>query len=211
MRVRLEDSDRHLFEIDATERAITYCLAFVRPAYELGVAICTGAAHSRATIHTMFETIIVPLDGSELAEAALTPALELRERFGAHLLLLRSIESEAERLTEAAVFGEAAVSAAVNVDVVDRMIEAERGEATAYLEAVKKRLGAAVAAESEVRAGPAVEAIISLAAEREGALIVMSSHGRGGLGRLVFGSVADAVLRESHLPVLLIRPQAAGA
>ncbi len=159
----------------------------------------------------MFETIIVPLDGSELAEAALTSALELRERLGAHLLLLRSIESEAERLTEAAVFGEAAVSAAVNVDVVDRMIETERGEATAYLEALKKRLGAVVAAESEVRAGPAVEAIISLAAEREGALIVMSSHGRGGLGRLVFGSVADAVLRESHLPVLLVRPQAGGA
>jgi len=41
---------------------------------------------------------------------------------------------------------------------------------------------------------------------QEVSLIAMSTHGRGGLGRLVFGSVADAVLRQTHLPVLLVRP-----
>jgi nucleotide-binding universal stress UspA family protein len=62
--------------------------------------------------------------------------------------------------------------------------------------------------DTEVREGPAAVTIIQAAGSLQGPLIVMSSHGRGGLGRLVYGSVADAVLRESHIPVLLVRPPA---
>ena len=49
--------------------------------------------------------------------------------------------------------------------------------------------------------------IVDLAAENDGTLIVMCTHGRSGLGRWIMGSVADRVLRSSHSPVLLIRPQ----
>jgi nucleotide-binding universal stress UspA family protein len=56
-----------------------------------------------------------------------------------------------------------------------------------------------------VAEGEAADAIVEQAAENGANLIIMSSHGRGGLGRLVFGSVADAVLRHSPVPVLLLR------
>jgi nucleotide-binding universal stress UspA family protein len=51
----------------------------------------------------------------------------------------------------------------------------------------------------------AADAIVDTAHERNAGLIVMASHGRGGLGRALFGSVADSVLRRSRVPVLLIR------
>jgi nucleotide-binding universal stress UspA family protein len=51
----------------------------------------------------------------------------------------------------------------------------------------------------------ATEAILEEAQREPGTLVVMSTHGRGGLGRLVFGSVAQAVLERSHVPLLLIR------
>jgi nucleotide-binding universal stress UspA family protein len=158
----------------------------------------------------MFETIIVPLDGSELAEAALTPALELNKRLGSRLLLLRAIESEAQRLTQAAIFADQPAAAAANVEMVEKVVAAEREEATQYLAALKQRLGGEARVETMIGEGPAADVIKSTAVETPGALIVMSSHGRGGLGRLVFGSVADAVLRESGVPVLLLRSQESG-
>jgi nucleotide-binding universal stress UspA family protein len=54
--------------------------------------------------------------------------------------------------------------------------------------------------------GPAAEAIVEAAHFRKADLIVMSSHGRSGLGRLVLGSIAETVLRATHVPILLIRP-----
>ena len=61
--------------------------------------------------------------------------------------------------------------------------------------------------ETTVKNGYPAAHIIDLAAESEGRLIVMSTHGRSGLGRWIMGSVADRVLRASYSPVLLIRPQ----
>ncbi len=153
----------------------------------------------------MFETIIVPLDGSELAEAALAPALNLRGRLNAGLVLVRAVESEGQRLAQSAAMVDQPGAAAATVEMVQQMAEAERGEAAAYLEEVAARLKEHDAGR-EIREGAAAEAIIAAAEERNGPLIVMSSHGRGGLDRLVFGSVADAVLRESRVPLLLIRP-----
>jgi nucleotide-binding universal stress UspA family protein len=59
-----------------------------------------------------------------------------------------------------------------------------------------------------VAEGHAAEAILSLAEEQGAGMIVMSTHGRGGLARAVFGSVADAILKRSHIPVLVIRSKA---
>ena len=56
-----------------------------------------------------------------------------------------------------------------------------------------------------MRVGPAADGILGCAAERRGDLIVMCTHGRGGLGRWVYGSVADRVLRGAPIPILLVR------
>jgi nucleotide-binding universal stress UspA family protein len=151
----------------------------------------------------MFETILVPLDGSELAETALAPALELKAKFNAKLILLRAVEPASHRLTQAPGVFESPSAAVANVELIQQVIEAERDEARTYLEAVRHRGGEGV--EALLLEADPVDAIVETAQERGAGLIVMSSHGRGGLGKLIFGSVADGVLKRSKTPVLLIR------
>jgi len=64
-----------------------------------------------------------------------------------------------------------------------------------------------IAARTHVVEGETAETILKYAKEADISMICMSTHGRSGLGRTILGSVADEVLRNSHLPVLLIRPQ----
>lgn len=154
----------------------------------------------------MFESILVPVDGSPLAEAALTPAQELRAKFGSRLILLRSVEPVSHRLMQPPGVVEPPAAAAANVELIEKLTEVERQEAQAYLAALRSQLGDE-GIETYIADGEPAEAIIAAAVEFGVGLIVMSSHGRGGLNRLVFGSVADAVLRRSNLPVLLIRAQ----
>lgn len=140
------------------------------------------------------KTILVPLDGSVLAEAALTPAATLARVTGATLVLLRA--AHAHRLPM--------------VDPVHAQMEVMR-EAQEYLDAARARALVAGAVDVETSAwyGPALEAIVEGARYRHADLIVMSSHGRSGLSRLVLGSVAESVLRCTRVPILLIRPDGA--
>ena len=92
----------------------------------------------------MFETILVPLDGSELAEAALALATELRSKLGARLILLRAIEPMSHRLSQPPGLFESPAATAANVEFVEKMAAAERDEARVYLEALGKRLGGGV-------------------------------------------------------------------
>jgi nucleotide-binding universal stress UspA family protein len=136
------------------------------------------------------KTILVPLDGSVLAELALKPAVELAREKDAKLVLLRAAEAHTTvgDPTEA------------QVAVVH--------EAEEYLAGVRARVldGGVAAAETSVWYGRPAEAIVEAARYRNADLIVMSSHGRSGLGRLVLGSVAESVLRATATPILLIRP-----
>ena len=134
--------------------------------------------------------ILVPLDGSRLAETALGEAIELA-RNSATLVLLRA--AEAARVPMA--------------DPTDAQVTVVR-EAESYLEGVAERMRAAGVADvqTSVWYGAPGEAIVEAARVREIDLIVMSTHGRSGLGRLVFGSVAETVLRGATTPILLIRP-----
>jgi nucleotide-binding universal stress UspA family protein len=137
------------------------------------------------------KTILVPLDGSNLAEAALQPAVELARESRAKLVLLRAVEAYARPM----------------VDPTDAQVHAVR-EAERYLAEAKDRAatGGVADAETSVWYGPPVEAIVEAARFRKADLIVMSSHGRSGLGRLVLGSIAESVLRSTTVPILLIRP-----
>jgi nucleotide-binding universal stress UspA family protein len=139
------------------------------------------------------DRVLVPLDGSPLAETAVSWATELA---GSHatLVLLRA----AEALT------------LPGVDPSPAQIQVVR-EAEDYLAALAARLReqGVEKVETGVWYGPAAPVIVEAASRRKADLIVMSTHGRSGLGRLVMGSVAESVLRGTTTPILLVRAEGA--
>ena len=134
--------------------------------------------------------ILVPLDGSAMAELALPRATELARAAGARLLVLRAAEAHT-------------LPGADPTDAQIRVVQ----EAEAYLARIAERLGTAGVAEVETSVwyGPPASAIIEAARLRKADLIVMTTHGRSGVQRLIFGSVAESVLRGMTTPILLIR------
>ena len=136
------------------------------------------------------ETLLVPLDGSSLAEAALPKATEFAEGFGARVILLRAAEAHTFP----------------GIDPIEAQVKVVR-EAEEYLAEIEHRLSSSGLKEvrSSVWYGPAAYAIVEAAKLYNADLIVMTTHGRGGLGRLIMGSVAESVLRGTTTPVLLIR------
>lgn len=151
-----------------------------------------------AAVHS----IMVPLDGSPLAEAALPYAIELARRFDAELHLVRVAETpEVYALLRA--HGQAAASGDVIAEIAQQMID----DASAYLGEVSERLRSeGIRVESHVLEGLAIEQLLAFERERQPDLVVMATHGRGGLSRVIFGSVAEHILREGNVPVMLIRP-----
>ena len=146
----------------------------------------------------MFKKILVPLDGSELAERALEPAFRLAHKFGGEVILLRVTMPEPVPVELPAL---APRPYAQFADERGRHQE----EAEAYVYGIKMHwLGAGVPVWTEVAAGAPPEMIAAVAREAGVDLIVMSTHGRTGFSRLVYGSVAEAVLRGAHVPLLLV-------
>ena len=143
----------------------------------------------------MYRTILVPLDGSELAERALPIATALAKPSGARLMLVRA----------------AWAHVLAGVDPTDAQVKAVR-EAEAYLQGVTGRAATQnVRAEARVPYDTAAEGILMEVDDSDADLVVMCTHGRSGLGRLIYGSVAEEVIRRSPVPVLLVRPTGADA
>ena len=145
-----------------------------------------------------FKRILVPLDGSPLAERALPPATALALKLESQVILLRALEIPTSPLP--AYYPKAAKN--LMLEVCDQM----RQEAESYLktlEADLRRQGLDV--RILLPDPPPAESIIDAAATEDVDLIAMSTHGRGGLARWAFGSVADKVAHHSSCPVLLIR------
>lgn len=149
-----------------------------------------------------FDRVLVPLDGSTFAEHALDVGLQAIAPAGQPLTLhlLRVVESPVVRVPGPDV--------PLDYGLVAEYTDAMKDEATTYLASMTEKLRASAATvTSEVRHGRISDEIIAAAAEQRSDLIVMSTHGRGGISRLFFGSVAEKVLHESPLPLLLIRPR----
>jgi nucleotide-binding universal stress UspA family protein len=146
----------------------------------------------------MFTKILVPLDGSEFAEQALPLACSLAQRFDGEIILVRVVVPENLVIASPAM-------GALYPELPVEQSRLDREEALAYLRRVSEKCAVArVSHTGEVFEGAPAEMILE-AAERTGAdLIVMSTHGRTGLSRLVYGSVAEAVLRGGRVPVLLV-------
>lgn len=153
----------------------------------------------------MYKRILVPLDGSTFAEQALPHALEIARAADAELHLLTVVPT-LDNQTMAVV--DLYPMYVYRSFMVDQSQEMERLQADlrAYLEQLCQRAASAgVRAEPVLRFGQPAEEIIGYAHEAGCDLIVMSTHGRSGLGRWVYGSVADKVLRGADIPVLLVR------
>ncbi len=137
----------------------------------------------------MYKRILVPLDGSELAEKSLKEAKGVAKLTGGGLALLRVVRAVTVPGTD---------PTDREVEVVDR--------AQAYLDKVAGALAAeGFEVTTHVRYGHPAKEIIDAA--RKADLVIMSTHGRTGLGRWALGSVAEKVLRHSGKPVLLIRAE----
>ena len=144
----------------------------------------------------MLRRILVPLDGSELAEAALPVAARLARTAGGAILLARVIRAPAEY--EASL-------AATDTWIPPARPE-ERDEAAAYLTGLSGwEVLAGIPTEIHIHPGPVAPLLLRLIRDEQVDTVVMTSHGRSGLSRLLMGSVATAVARESTAPVLVAR------
>ncbi len=156
------------------------------PTMVVGPKVLEDAARGGA-----IRRILVPLDGSPLAESALRLALELAEALDAGLILSQVVRWPAQPFT-------------LGVDVAEIMRQLTEA-AQHYLLQTQEGLRTERPVETKVLQGPPADALIDLA-EAEGIdLVVMASHSRGGLALVVLGSVADRMLQGSA-PVLLVRP-----
>jgi nucleotide-binding universal stress UspA family protein len=143
------------------------------------------------------KSLIVPLDGSDLAERVLPTAIELAKPRDLEIVLIRTYNIPTTAY--AGVEGYALP--------IDDLLKGMRDEACAYLEnkvADVKKLGVARVSFAAKEGLPADE-IISFAKNLPGGLIAMSTHGRSGVRRWVLGSVTETVVRHSENPVLVIR------
>jgi nucleotide-binding universal stress UspA family protein len=136
----------------------------------------------------MIERIVVPLDGSLTAEAILPQVRRVLYRNDSELILVRAVQP---------MMVENAIMAA----------EVELAAAREYVLGQLERLEkAGVRARYVARIGTPAEVILSVAQEQKATLIAMATHGASGVKRFLFGSVAEAVIRQSPIPVLLVRP-----
>jgi nucleotide-binding universal stress UspA family protein len=160
-----------------------------------------GAAGLRVPPARAYRTILVPLDGSPLAESALDVARPLAAATGADLNLLSVVpQPEDEGLLTWA--DDPAFSAAVQ--------QTETSRLTRYLEQVREQMrGSGPAVRSHLTHGHPAEAILEIGDQLEADLIVMATHGRGGWRRFWLGSVALKVVEGAYRPVLLVRGGAA--
>jgi nucleotide-binding universal stress UspA family protein len=139
--------------------------------------------------------LVVPLDGSEVAESALAVAESLVVTLGAQAALLGVVPRPGQLVAMQA--GEIGVYGAGE-------FERSVADSRDYLESIAVRMPGA---EVVVRQGdPAVE-IAAFAAARRAAMVVMATHGRTGLSRVMLGSVAGGVVHNGSLPVVLLRPR----
>jgi nucleotide-binding universal stress UspA family protein len=139
--------------------------------------------------HVGFQRVLVATDGSKYCRAATERAIDFSLSYGGEISVASIVDVPAEFYAEAP-------------QVVDDMIHKAKGNA----EEVKKKAEASgVKAEAFVREGEPYQAIIDIAKARDVNIIIMGSHGRTGMKRLLMGSVAEKVIGYAPCPVLVVK------
>lgn len=147
----------------------------------------------------MYQKILVPLDGSKVAEAILPWVVWLARGFGARVTLLTVAPSRKEAWQPSP-----RASGLAGAETMERLAI----EPTRYLEGIARYLAVRrIEAEPVVAPGDAPQEILSQGREHGCDLIAMSTRGRSGLGRGLLGSVTDAVVRSSDIPVVVVSPK----
>lgn len=142
----------------------------------------------------MYKRAVVPLDGSEPSAAILPFLGQIAGPLDMEVVLLRVVEPEPPLVFESSR----------HIKVED--VEGRLADARTYLRPIVQELaGQGIRALLQVRRGDPVTEIVACARNTEADLIAMTTHGRSGLDRLLFGSVAEAVLRQAEVPVFLMR------
>ena len=145
----------------------------------------------------MFTTILVPLDGSNLAEQALAPAAKLARRTNASILFVRAPSLAPAYATAESAYG---------LIYPEPVLRRASAEVTDYLKSIQARqVVSGITVRATVAGGEAASAILDEASQSKADLIVMSSHGYSGLTRWLLGSVTEKVLRAATCPVLVVR------
>ena len=147
----------------------------------------------------MYQKILVPLDGSELAECVLPHVESIAKGCGVqNIVFLRVVEPFQAPSGEArSIFTE---------EEIKRIDSENKATAESYLnQLINRTKYEGVNIQTEMISGRAADSIAEYATKNEVDLIIIATHGRSGISRWVWGSVADRLLRSSCVPVLMVR------
>ena len=157
------------------------------------------ASGSEIRADVSFDRVLVALDGSHFSRQAFGPARQLARSSATEFVLARIIEASGLGLS----------SASMGAEVSDERLQKARTLAEAKLDLEVQSFAAnGHRVDAVVELAPSVaQGILDLAESRGADVIVIATHGRSGIQRLVLGSVADKVVRGADLPVLVVRPR----
>ena len=148
----------------------------------------------------MYQRIVVPLDGSDIAELAIPDAERMARLTGAPIHLIRIVDP-----TQLPWYG--AYADSMGATAMQGALGDEEFVSDGYLAMVAKRIAElGIEVDYEVRHGRTAKTLV--AAAQPGDLFVMASHGRGGISRWLLGSVAEDLVRHAPVPVLLVKATA---
>jgi nucleotide-binding universal stress UspA family protein len=153
----------------------------------------------------MYQRILLPLDGSELAERILPHTIELARRFQATVVLLHAVTSRVRVLSQTAA-ADPAGATPVPAEVAEGAVAAEEDSTTRYFARITAELQqAGLTVEPLIMEGEAVHTLAHVIGEQHIDLVTMTTQGRSILGRIFRGSVPESLLEEITIPVLLLR------
>ncbi len=145
----------------------------------------------------LISRILLPLDGSEAGEAAITRVKELKSRLEAEVILLGVVPTGQHIRT---------VGGLDYILFPEQEMEAYKAEAKEYLDKVYKRLKRGKGElKMEIRAGEVTKEILDYARKKRVSLIAIASHGHSGMTKWVFGSTAKKIIEDSPIPVLVVK------
>lgn len=145
----------------------------------------------------MYKKILVPLDGSDRAEAILSHVEDLAKQFGSEVLFMRVVEGD---------YFVPGYQEVVDISGYEQEYARRKKEVETYLEGIKGRFDAkGIKNRPVVSYDSVVQSILHTAEKEEVDLIALASHGRSGLARAFYGSVASGVLNRIDRPLLIIR------
>lgn len=143
-----------------------------------------------------YQTIVVPVDGSETAYAAVAKSIEFAQAFGSKIIVVQVLSLDPYIAAEY-----------ISAHQTNDLIERARTSILESLDAAKVKFNQyGIEVETKILEGQVIHReIITVAEENHADLIIIGSHGRTGLKKFFLGSVAQSLLGESHIPVLIVR------